>query len=338
MANHSNSRSFLASSTFGAFLAICFVVGGVARAEGEAVSDAARAHFDAGVSLLLDPDGARYEDAYREFQVAYAASRSPRILGNLGFCAMKLERDAEAIDAYTRYVDEASDIDAVERDQIKRDLTTLRSGFVRVTISVSPESATVVDVRNPVRGPPVTNVYAVDHGRVVLGLRPGRHVLRARDGSNESPAWEFEATPGAAQTRTLIVAPASVTVVPRSAPASKLTPWLLTGAGAVVLTSGAVAGLFALRGKGRMDRNCPKGECPANYDLEGEAAATRRLVTATDVLLIGGGVVAATGVTWLLLTSGEKERKPGVSSVSASSEPNVACSVVGCVASYRGVF
>src|SRR3954464_13556123 len=90
----------------------------VARAEGEAVSDKARAHFDAGVSLLLDPDGARYEDAYREFQVAYAASKSPRILGNLGFCAMKLERDSEAIDAYTRYLDEAPEVDAVEREQI----------------------------------------------------------------------------------------------------------------------------------------------------------------------------------------------------------------------------
>ena len=40
------------------------------------ISDDARAHFSAGVNFLQDPDGARYEDAYREFKVAYAASPS----------------------------------------------------------------------------------------------------------------------------------------------------------------------------------------------------------------------------------------------------------------------
>ncbi|MBV9949955.1 MAG: hypothetical protein JOZ69_24140, partial [Myxococcales bacterium] len=68
----------------------------------EAVSEEARKHFAAGVSLLQDPDGARYEDAYREFEAAYAASSSPKILGNIGYCALKLERDGEAIAAYSR--------------------------------------------------------------------------------------------------------------------------------------------------------------------------------------------------------------------------------------------
>ncbi len=31
------------------------------------VSDAAREHFQLGVSWLQDPDGARYEEAYKEF-------------------------------------------------------------------------------------------------------------------------------------------------------------------------------------------------------------------------------------------------------------------------------
>src|SRR5437870_1255310 len=76
----------------------------------EGVSAEARTHFDAGVRLLLDQEGARYEEAYREFHAAYAASRSSRILGNLGLCAMKLERDAEAVDAYERYLAEVTDI------------------------------------------------------------------------------------------------------------------------------------------------------------------------------------------------------------------------------------
>src|SRR5687768_3790728 len=94
----------------------------------ERISAEARAHFEAGVALLQDPDGARYEEAYREFVIAYEQSKSPRILGNVGLCAMKLERDAEAIEAYSRYVEEVPDIDPIERDQIRRDIITLKSG------------------------------------------------------------------------------------------------------------------------------------------------------------------------------------------------------------------
>ncbi len=49
----------------------------------------ARRQFDAGVSLLDDPDGAKYEDAYRAFKRAYELSKSAKVLGNIGFCAMK---------------------------------------------------------------------------------------------------------------------------------------------------------------------------------------------------------------------------------------------------------
>ena len=70
------------------------------------ITEEARQHFKAGVNLLNDPDGPRYEEAYREFKAAYAASASYKILGNLGLCAMKLERDGEAIDAYEKYLAE----------------------------------------------------------------------------------------------------------------------------------------------------------------------------------------------------------------------------------------
>ncbi len=66
------------------------------------ISERARGHFTAGVNLLQDPDGARYEEAYREFKAAYAESPSWKILGNLGLASMKLERDGEAIEAYQK--------------------------------------------------------------------------------------------------------------------------------------------------------------------------------------------------------------------------------------------
>src|SRR5215475_8192222 len=109
------------------------VVGGIAghaAAADAPITPEARTHFAAGVNLLRDPDGARYEEAYREFKAAYAASPSAKILGNLGLCAMKLERDGEAIEAYSSYLAHAADVDLdpVEAKQVGTDLQTLKSG------------------------------------------------------------------------------------------------------------------------------------------------------------------------------------------------------------------
>src|SRR5262245_33989950 len=91
----------------------------VAHADEVQITPGARARFTAGVNLLKDPEGPRYEEAYREFKAAYAASPSYKILGNLGLCAMKLERDEEAIAAYERYLKEGKDLDPAEVTQVK---------------------------------------------------------------------------------------------------------------------------------------------------------------------------------------------------------------------------
>src|SRR4051812_675274 len=70
----------------------------------------ARKQFQAGVNLLEDPEGAQYEQAYNAFRKAFELSRSPKVLGNIGFCALHLERDGEAIDAYNTYLRDAPDI------------------------------------------------------------------------------------------------------------------------------------------------------------------------------------------------------------------------------------
>jgi pimeloyl-ACP methyl ester carboxylesterase len=103
-------RSLLASA--GLFVVLA---GSSLAHAADAISDEARTHFKAGVSLLQDPEGERVEEAYREFKAAYAISKSPKILGNMGFCAMRLERDGEAIEAYSQYLREVPDIDADER-------------------------------------------------------------------------------------------------------------------------------------------------------------------------------------------------------------------------------
>lgn len=166
----------------------------VAKSQEVVITEKARRHFRAGVNLLQDPDGARYEEAYRQFKAAYAESPSWKVLSNLGITAMKLERDGEAIDAFARYLKEGGDqTTEVERDQFQRDLETLRATVGTVTISAEPSAVQLVDERVTNRGGNVVNNYVIDEsGKIELRLRPGLHRITARLSGYESETWEVE--------------------------------------------------------------------------------------------------------------------------------------------------
>ncbi len=153
----------------------------VARgADSVTITPEARAHFSAGVNLLRDPDGPRYEEAYREFKAAYASSPSYKILGNLGLCAMKLERDDEAVQVYEKYIAEGKDLSPSEIAQVKTDLATLKAGIVYLTVTTDPPGGKIFDSRVPVRGERVTNVYGPIAEATRIGVRQGSHQLTAR--------------------------------------------------------------------------------------------------------------------------------------------------------------
>ncbi len=168
--------------------AIAGVYPGAARAEEVPISARAREHFQRGVSLLEAPGGPRYDEAYEAFKAAYQDSPSPKILGNLGLCAAELERDAEAIDAYRRYLD-AADVDPEERRDIEVELRQLEAGKADLTLSGLPPGARIVDERQPPSGRNVINRYGpVSGDSVTLGVRAGRHrvVIEATDGRQQT--------------------------------------------------------------------------------------------------------------------------------------------------------
>ena len=172
--------------------------GRAARADEPSPEDRARMHFAAGVNLLRDPGRPRYDEALAEFKRAYAIKPAPSILGNMALCAMKLERDAEAIELYTRYLNEASGLDGEERAQVERDLMTLRTGLAKVTLSSKPDGAVIQDVRVPARGEPVTNIYGPLAGPTELGIRRGHHVMSARFPDGAEVRWEIDVNGGEA--------------------------------------------------------------------------------------------------------------------------------------------
>lgn len=303
------------------------------RAAEVPITEEARAHFSAGVSFLQDPDGARYEDAYREFSAAYNASPSWKILGNLGISAMKLERDGEAIDAFSKYLSQGGkEIDRDERSQVERDLKTLQAGVVYLTLTFEPQGATLIDERLPQSGGAVVNRFAALGASMKLGVHPGHHRLTVELQGYDKAVWEVDAVAKQEQTHAFTLtlaqpaAPPPVVVAPvaavaPTAPAEasgggnglRVASYVALGVGAVGLGLG---GVFALTAKGHYsDANdmCPTFPCELTTDeaakreqlgKDGDSAKTMSLVG-----FIVGGVGVAAGATLFVLSSGKKSQQ-----------------------------
>src|SRR4051812_6645469 len=314
--------------------------GGPARTNPSGISEEARTHFAAGVALLQDPEGEKVEEAYREFQRAYDISSSPKILGNLGFCAMRLERDGEAIDAYSRYLRDVPNIDADERAQIVRDLQTLTVGVARLTIQTDKPGVRLIDVRTPTRGERITNVYGPVDGKIDIGVRPGHHLITAKLADHEDATWEVDAFAASRDKYAFTMRP-RVVAVPAGPEArgTNVAPWILMGVGGAMLVTGAITGIVALDKTNGIESKCPGDQCPRSFDLSGERSSAKTFVRVTDVLLIGGSVVTLGGLGWLLFGGGKHESDPPKTAARSSTVlPSAGCGPEGCRASVKVVF
>lgn len=284
--------------------ALAFLLGS-APASAQEISDQAKRHFSAGVALLQDPEGEKVEEAYRQFKTAYDLSASPKILGNMGFCAMRLERDGEAIDYYTRYLREVADIDPEERAQIVRDLQTITVGVTRVSIEVNAPDVTIIDERTPVRGAKVTNTYGPLKGsKIDIGIRSGHHVMIAKANGRQDAVWELEAYAGGKESHAFVL-PEVRTSTEGSAPAvvkddrpSAVGPIILLATGGAMLVGGGITGLIALNKTSDIEEQCPGDRCPPSFDLRGERSSARTFVSVTDLLLLVGTVAVLGGLYW----------------------------------------
>ena len=305
----------------------------VVHAQDVPITDEAREHFSAGVSFMQDPDGARYEEAYREFRRAYELSPSWKILGNLGIAALRLERDGEAIEAFRKYLTEGgTNVDGAERTQFERDLATLESSVVRVKLSVTPPGASFIDTRMPPTGSPITTRYAASGGALDIGIRAGHHKIVARLDGYEDAVWEVDLDPRqqvahvfelkqptqAAVPPTSVVGPAApqqADEASRPVPTSVYVGLAATGAFAI---GGAVVAVMA-KGK-HSDFETLNSNLQSSADRQEaedlrDSGKTLNLVA--DALF--GGAIVAGGVTAVLYFT-----RPKASQTSFRVEPLVA--------------
>jgi hypothetical protein len=313
----------------GWLVAAVLAVSPLVRADDVAITPEARTHFAAGVALLKDPSAPRYEEAYREFKAAYAAAPSYKVLGNLGLCAMKIERDQEAIDAYETYLKLAGpELTPPGRQQIETDLLTLKAGVVKVTVSSEPPGATIMDVRIPIRESEVHNSYGQATAPLTLGLRRGHHIVTARLLGYRDAIWEFEASAGDnLPPQVLKLVPTEVTpakepdktgrAVTYERPIPKYV-YVSGGVSATLLVAGTVFGLVALKEHSDFS-SINNGQNASGASSDRSLGVT--LNALTDVSL-GVGIVAAGVTTYLLLTRPTVERtsagSPGAHAVATS--------------------
>jgi hypothetical protein len=314
----------------------------------------AKAQFTAGVNLLDDPDGAKYEEAYRAFKRAYAITQSPKILGNIAFCAMHLERDGEAIDGYTTYLREVPDISERERAQIQRDLTTLTAtvGRAKIVVVEEPPSEgddssepkertfTLVDRRSQTRGAPIENVYTFQGKELSLRLRPGRHtfVVKFPEGLESAPV-EATIEPGGSSTLEFRpaqpTAPQQVVFEQPQSPRTKQARPSIAGPVALAVTGlagigfGAISGVVAQSKTADIEERCPQNLCPASYDFVADRTTAKTWGTIADVSFVAGGALVLGGVLWyVLLPKGDTSRaaKP----TRTAWLPSAGCTGTGC--------
>jgi hypothetical protein len=294
------------------------LAGPAVHAQEVQVSDNARQHFKTGVAYLTDPDGARYEEAYREFKAAYADSASWKILGNLGITSMKLERDGEAVEAFEKYLAGGGQaIDPAERAQMERDLMTTKSSVVWVSLKVDPAGAVLTDERQPLTGRTITNRYDWDKdGNLRIGIRRGHHKMSAKLDGYDDAVWEIDAEPGPDQTHLFQLSKTQAVVAPppgggtvaggAAAPTETTRPVKapviigVAATGALLIGSGVV-GVLAM-GKNSKFKTANDGSDPAAAKSLRDSGMTLNLVG--DVLL-GAGVVAGAITTYLFLTRPE---------------------------------
>jgi hypothetical protein len=277
----------------------------------ERISPEARAYFKNGVELL-QADPPNYQDAYYQFKLAYEKSQSWKVLGNYGLCAVKLERDGEALSSYTEYLRRGGDqIDADERQAIERDMLLIKGNGSTVELTSKLAEFDIQDSRS---GSTVgSQSYPFTGGKLTLFLRAGAHRLTATAKDGRSLTWEVNLQPGRTVSHdfdfdappTSSTAPeagavqSQNSVAPAEPPAQgrglQIAGFVTAGVGVLALGGGVVTGLMAKSKESDATGACDANKvCPTAAESSFDDAAS--LARTTNILLIGGGVLTAAGL------------------------------------------
>ncbi len=157
-----------------------------------------------------------------------------------------------------------------------------------------------------------SGAVAVNPGRhKVIVREQGKQVLeREVETSDGGGAIEIAFDPGSASAS--VTKPSASLDSPRAGSEGSLLPGaLVLGGGIASLVAGGVTGGLALSLKNDLEESCPGGNCPESSREDLDSA--NRLATASTATFIIGGILAAGGVTLLILRPGGDSGEPAPS-------------------------
>jgi hypothetical protein len=295
-----------------ALLSLLLLAGPVRAAE---VSDEGKAQARA-----LMQEGARhysrgdYEAALEKFQAAHRAFANPRILFNMGQAYRGLGRYVESIEAFQRFLTEATEAPATARASATKAVDELRSKVAFLEISCGVAGAEVSLDGQPKGTTPLPGTIAVLPGPHQLlvekaGSLPFTSKVLAARGARQKIEVVLEPIPVAPPPR-IVVAPPPPPVreepaAMRPALARKLGAGLAVG-GVAAIGAGLVFGAKAHGdAKQIMDRCAETCSATAIRPLDQQRQSHGRL----QWIFLGTGAAALAGATAVFLLWGREQQE-----------------------------
>jgi tetratricopeptide (TPR) repeat protein len=240
--------------------------------------------LDAGVAQF---DEGHAAEAYASFQSAYQLYPSAKILLNMGQALKALGRDAEAAQAYQRFLMETSALPEVGDRRValaRAGLAEILPHIGRVRLSVQPPEAIVnVDGRPMGAASQLRTIY----------LAVGDHQVAASSNGFVEKSVRISAVAGHEEALELVLEPLPaappvvVTAAPAPAPGRRWT-WVAGGASVALLAGGIGFGLHA----NALWREFRETQSPERYDtLERQIG---REGTVANILFVAAGATAVT--------------------------------------------
>ncbi len=268
----------------------------------------------------------RFEEASAFFKQAHAIRPSARTHRGLGLTYFEARRYTLAIPHLRgALTDTRRPLTPDQREVVERALEQAEAIVARFQVTVEPSGATL-----ELDGSKTTLVggeLLLDPGKhelvcVAKGHQSARRILDAQSGASSSLHIELtrdkEAVQIAEPEEKLAVQPAkggTSSEVPADAGdegeggdegGAGIGPFIVMGAGGALLIGAGVTGLLAQGVYSDLEEKCPDGAC-TDPDWKDDRDSGKALVVATNILLAGGLVTVAAGVTYWLLTSGSEQ-------------------------------
>ena len=272
--------------------------------EGDAKQQAL-SHFKSGLELYHQ---GKYQAALADFQRSELLYSTQVALRNMALCLEQLERADEALEAY-RTLRTTHDLDAAALAEVQEAETRLKGLVGRLSLEVNVAGASVT-------------IAERDRGRSPLNqelaIKPGTHTLSVSKVGYEPFATELRVVAGAAQSLSVqltpIKEPAPVSPTKPAAASGDIevaakagtadqaaaavdgsspeyTPYLVLGAGAVALATGATFYALARGQQEQLRRDCGGNVCPPEFQADVDSYSRNKTIA-----YVAAGVGAATTI------------------------------------------